>query len=185
MLLTVVDVIWSSTSAASPASPASLHGSNPPSLMFSSFQLPQEGFARLAHYKLSCSILSTREDPWPTKSAGSVQGAKGARRGWLQSSDSRHRYRIVTLQHQRHDAVATTAFSGLSPRHSSAARRRLGEPAVPAKRGGIANGWLLASRIEGVMHYMRLSKCGTAAHQRRPPRAPPGAFVRLSGSLRT
>ena len=39
---------------------------------------------------------------------------KGARRGWLQSSDSRHRYRIVTLQHQWHDAVATTAFSGLA-----------------------------------------------------------------------
>jgi hypothetical protein len=38
MLLTVeVDDIWSSTSAASPASAASLHGSNPLSLMFSSF----------------------------------------------------------------------------------------------------------------------------------------------------
>ena len=45
-------MIWSSTSAASPASPASLHGSNPPSLMFSSFQLPQEGFARLAQAQL-------------------------------------------------------------------------------------------------------------------------------------
>jgi hypothetical protein len=52
MLLTVVDEIWSSTSAASPASPASLHGSNPPSLMFSSFHLPQEGFARLAQAQL-------------------------------------------------------------------------------------------------------------------------------------
>ena len=51
MLLTVVDE-WSSTSAASPASAASLHGSNPLSLMFSSFQLPREGFARLAQAQL-------------------------------------------------------------------------------------------------------------------------------------
>ena len=69
MLLTVVDE-WSSTSAAFPASAASLHGSNPLSLMFSSFQLPQEGFARLAQAQLH-SILSTRESD-PTKSAGSV-----------------------------------------------------------------------------------------------------------------
>ena len=45
-------MIWSSTSAASPASAASLHGSNPLSLMFSSFQLPREGFARLAQAQL-------------------------------------------------------------------------------------------------------------------------------------
>ena len=51
VLLTVVDE-WSSTSAASPASAASLHGSNPLSLMFSSFQLPREGFARLAQAQL-------------------------------------------------------------------------------------------------------------------------------------
>ena len=58
----------------------------------------------------ACSILSTRESD-PTKSAGSVQGRAAGR---LQSSDSRHRYRIVTLQHQWHDAVGTTAFSGLA-----------------------------------------------------------------------
>ena len=34
------------------ASPASLHGSNPLSLMFSSFRLPREGFARLAQAQL-------------------------------------------------------------------------------------------------------------------------------------
>jgi hypothetical protein len=43
-----------------------------------------------------------------------VQRARGGY-VWLQSSESRHRHRIVTLQHQRHDAVATTgAFSGLA-----------------------------------------------------------------------
>jgi hypothetical protein len=36
----------------SSASPASLHGSNPLILMFSSFQLPREGFARLAQAQL-------------------------------------------------------------------------------------------------------------------------------------
>ena len=36
----------------SSASPASLHGSNLLILMFSSFQLPREGFARLAQAQL-------------------------------------------------------------------------------------------------------------------------------------
>jgi hypothetical protein len=31
----------------------------------------------------------------------------------------------VTLQHQRHDAVATTAFSGLASRHSRGRRIRV------------------------------------------------------------
>ena len=54
---------------------------------------------------------------------------------------------------------------------TAAARRRLGEPAVPAKRGG--NGWLLASRIGSNALYIRLSKCGTAAHQSRPSTGSP------------
>ena len=39
---------------------------------------------------------------------------KGARRGWLGSPDSWHWYHAVMLQHQQHDRVATTAFSGPS-----------------------------------------------------------------------
>ena len=99
-------MIRSSTSAASPASPASLHGSSPPSLMFSSLQLPRERVT--AELELSCSILSTRESD-PTNSVGSVK--ERALRRWLQSSDSRRRYSAVTLQHQRHDRIATGAFS--------------------------------------------------------------------------
>ena len=63
-------MIRSSTSADSSASPASLHGSSRPSLMFSSLQLPRERVT--AELELSCSILSTRESD-PTKSAGSVK----------------------------------------------------------------------------------------------------------------
>ena len=46
----------SSTSAASPASPTSLHGSGPSSLMSGSFQLRCGGVA--AELELSCSILT-------------------------------------------------------------------------------------------------------------------------------
>ena len=74
-------MMGSSTSAASPAYHTSLHGSNPLSLMFSSFQLRCGGVA--AELELSCSILSTRKSD--------LLGVyKGARRGWLGSSDSRH-----------------------------------------------------------------------------------------------
>ena len=52
-------MMGSSTSAASPASPTSLHDSRPSSLMFSSFQLRCGGVA--AELELSCSILSTNE----------------------------------------------------------------------------------------------------------------------------
>ena len=83
MLLTAVDE-GSSTSAASTASPTSLHGVSPLSLVFSSFQLRCGGVA--AELELSCSILSTCEsDP------SNVLGVReGVRRGWLERSDSRH-----------------------------------------------------------------------------------------------
>jgi hypothetical protein len=51
------------------------------------------------------------------------------------------------------------------------------------------NGWLLGgeSYRESCTLSIRLSKCGTAAHQRITnvgrPRAPPGAFVRLGGTV--
>ena len=55
-------MMGSSTPAASSASPTSLHGSSPSSLVFSSFQLRCGGVA--AELELSCSILSTCEsDP--------------------------------------------------------------------------------------------------------------------------
>ena len=68
---------------------------------------------------------------------------------------------------------------------TAAARRRLGEPAVPAKRGG--NGWLLASRIGSNALYttVQVRDGGSPTSAVHGPRAPPGAFVRLGGSLCT
>ena len=104
---------------------------------------------------------------------------KGARRGWLQSSDSRHQYRIVTLQHQRHDAVATTAFSGLASSQLQLVDA-WGSPLCLQNAAATAGYCGESCREYGInalytvlMHSIRLSNCGTAAHQRRPSTGSP------------
>ena len=103
----------------------------------------------------------------PTKKVLGV--CKGARRVWLQSSDSRHRHRVVTLQHQRHDAVATTpAFSGLA---SAQLQLVVGHgyqcwsTTLSAEADFLGQSYSSAC---GLTSSIRLSKCGAAAHQRRP-----------------
>jgi hypothetical protein len=112
--------------------------------MFSSFQLPQEGFARLAQAQLQHPERTPRVRATRQKVLGVC---KGARRVWLQKAQ------IVGIDTVYFSHVAASAARCrrdnclLWPRLVTAAAcrvcRRLGEHAVPAKRGG----WLLASRI--------------------------------------